>query len=80
MHIVHGALSILQVIISIVLIIIVMMQTSKSEGLGGTIGGQISSTFKGKPGFDDRLSYYTRLIAVVFFACSILVAMTILNR
>jgi len=67
-------LLILQGIVSLALIALVMSQTTKNEGLTGTIGGNISANFKGKPGFEEHLQMYTRNIAIAFGVISILVA------
>ena len=79
MHVLNIVLSILQVAAALGLIFVVAIQQTKSEGLGGTIGGKVTSTFKGKPGFEDRLNDLTKYIAIGFFALSILVAVT-MNR
>jgi preprotein translocase subunit SecG len=78
-HTLHILLSILQVLAAVGLIGVVAIQQTKSEGLGGTIGGKVTSSFKGKPGFEDRLNDITRYLAIGFFALSILVAIT-MNR
>ncbi len=67
-------LLVLQGIVSLALIGLVMSQTTKNEGLTGTIGGNISANFKGKPGFEEHLQMYTRNIAIAFGVISILVA------
>jgi len=64
----------IQVSLAIALIFIIDGQESRNEGLGGTIGGKVSSSFKGKPGFDERLTEITRYLGIGFFATSILVA------
>jgi preprotein translocase subunit SecG len=61
---------VLQVVLSIVLIVIVMAQTTKSEGLTGSIGGQVTSSFKGKPGMDEQIRTWTIYISVAWFAVS----------
>jgi len=72
-------LSIVQVLLALGLIFIVSIQTTKSEGLSGTIGGQITSSFKGKPGFEERLNDITKYLGIGFFVVSVLVAFT-MNR
>jgi len=67
------SLTILQFLSSLVLIVLVISQTTKSEGLTGTIGGKSSSTFRGKPGIDDMLSNLTKWSAIAFMVSSILV-------
>ncbi len=64
----------LQVITAVFLIVVVAMQTSKNEGLGGAISGQTSSSFRGKLGRDEQLGMVTKYVAVSFFVLSIIVA------
>ena len=66
-------LLVLQALISIALVLLVMSQTTKNEGLTGTIGGNVSANFKGKPGFEERLQNYTRYVGISWFVVSILV-------
>jgi protein translocase SecG subunit len=68
-------LVIVQVLFAIALIFIVAMQTTRHEGLSGTVGGQVSSQFRGKLGRDEQLAMITRYIAVGFFFVSLLVAL-----
>ena len=72
-------LLVLQALISIAFVIIVMSQTTKNEGLTGSIGGQTSANFKGKPGFEERLQGWTRTLAIAWFAISILVGIVFRN-
>ncbi len=76
MHILFILLCVIQVLLGVAMIFIVAIQQTKSEGLGGTIGGKMSTSFKGKPGFEDRLNEITKYLGIGFFAISILVAVT----
>jgi protein translocase SecG subunit len=78
-HTFNILLSIGQVVLAIALIFIVDIQTTKNEGLGGTIGGTVQSSFKGKAGFEERLTDLTKKLGYGFFIVSILVALT-MNR
>lgn len=69
-------LLVLQFAISLAFILIVMSQTTKNEGLTGTIGGNVSANFKGKPGFEERLQGYTRYLGIAWFVISATVAIT----
>ena len=55
---------------SVGLIILLAIQTTKQEGLSGTIGGRIESTYRPRLGFDQQLGRFTSVIALsmVFFA------------
>lgn len=72
-------LLIVQLIISIAFILIVMSQTTKNEGLTGTIGGNISPNFKGKPGFEERLQGYTRYLGIAWFVVGIITGIAFRN-
>lgn len=65
--------TVIQVISALILITLVISQTTKSEGLTGTIGGKATSSFRGKPGLDDKLALLTTYSAVTFMITSILV-------
>lgn len=67
MQIVISILMGLLVLLSLGLIVVVMMQTPKSEGFGGGVQNTPSSSFRGKAGYDEMLSGYTRMIAVAWF-------------
>ena len=74
MKIMHTVFLAIQMISALVLIGIVMSQATKSEGLGGTIGGKSESAFHGKPGLEDKLQDYTKWAAITFMVVSIIVA------
>ena len=59
-------LTVLQLLSAGSLVALVMLQTTKSEGLTGTIGGKMSSSFRGKPGVDEKLGLFTRYAAISF--------------
>lgn len=73
-HMLYWLLLLVQMVTGIGLIAIVTMQESKNDGLTGQIGTTATSAFKGKAGKEERMNLYTRNIAIVFFAVSVLVA------
>jgi protein translocase SecG subunit len=79
MNVIQVILLVLLALVSLAFIIIVMSQTTKNEGLTGTIGGQTSANFKGKPGFEEQLDGWTRILAVAWFAIAILVGIAFRN-
>ena len=79
MNAIQIILLVLQSIISIALILLVMSQTTKNEGLTGTIGGNVSANFKGKPGYEERMQNYTRYTGISWFVVSILVGIAFRN-
>lgn len=74
MSVVKIILLVLQFAISLAFILIVMSQTTKNEGLTGTIGGNVSANFKGKPGMEEHLQAITRSLGIAWFVISAVVA------
>lgn len=65
------ALSIVQIILAIVLIVVVLMQ-SKGSSFGGIFGGDASSVYRTRRGFEKRLFQFTIALAVVFFIVALI--------
>ena len=63
-------LLILFFIVSVVLIALVVSQSSKSEGLGA-VGGSSGPSLRGRAGMDEKLSEYTRYAAFAFMGLAI---------
>ena len=76
MSFVYGTLSFLQILSALVLIGITMSQSTKNEGLSGSIGGKTESAFS-KPGFEEKLDVITRVCAITFMVISALVAFVV---
>ena len=71
---VRTILMFIQIISAVALIAVIMSQTTKSEGLSGTIGGKATSAFRGKPGSEEHLAYWTKVVAISFIVASLAVA------
>ena len=71
----HLFFLIIYFIISAALVAAILSQTTKSEGLSGTIGGGKRETiFKGaKKGWEERLEQITNYLAVAFLICSTII-------
>jgi len=65
------ALIVFQFIVSIALIAVVLLQSSKGEGLG-SIGGSAQMFFAKNKGWESFLSRLTTIAAVLFLISSIL--------
>ncbi len=66
----------IQVGMAIGLIFLIDIQQSKNEGFGQSIGAKVQTSFKGKAGFEERLSDMTKSLGIGFFIISVLVAVT----
>ena len=62
-----------QFAISLALIVLVISQTHKAEGLGTAVGGASQgSSFRGRAGHEEIMSKYTAWMAVAFMVVSLL--------
>ena len=72
------ALIVLHLIITAVLIVVVLMQESKSGGLSQTVSGNDTETFFGKHGggtYDAIMRRWTAVAAVLFLVTSLALSM-----
>ena len=74
MSIVISILTGLLVLLSLSLIVVVTMQTPKSEGFTGGVQNTPTSNFRGKAGYDDLLSSYTRMIGIGWIGTAFVLA------
>lgn len=58
-------------LVSLLLIILVVSQTNRSEGLG-VVGGSSSTPTRGRAGLDEQLNTYTKWVAIAFMVLSAL--------
>ena len=59
----HG-LAGLAILFAIALVLLLAIQTTKQEGLSGTIGGRVESAYRSRPGMEENLKRLTGFIAV----------------
>lgn len=72
MNIVIGILTGALLLLSLSLILVVTLQNPKNEGLGGGVANTPSSNFRGKAGYDEILSVYTRNIVITWMSTALL--------
>lgn len=54
------------IVTAIGLVTLMSVQTTKTEGLSGSIGGRTESAYRGRLGFDQQLARLTGGVAVAF--------------
>ncbi len=64
------------IVSAVVLIILLAIQTTKQEGLSGTIGGRVESAYKGRVGIDKQLQRLTAGVAITFVLFATLVSLS----
>lgn len=62
---------VLHSLVSIILIALVVSQTSRHEGLGA-VGGSSGPSLRGRAGMDEKLQEYTRYAAIGFLILSVI--------
>ena len=72
-------LSVFQIIVSLILIVVVLMQSSDQQGLSGTIAGGAETFFGKNKGrtIDAVLKKWTAVIAALFIILSVVLSMFI---
>ena len=73
MVILVSALTVVLILLSLLLILIVCMQTPKNDGFGGGVTNTPGGQFRGKAGYDEQLSNYTRVIAIAWISTAFLI-------
>jgi protein translocase SecG subunit len=63
------------VIAAVSLIILLALQTTKQEGLSGTIGGRVESAY-GRPGAEEQVKRVTGVAAVAFVVLGTILSLT----
>ena len=68
-------LCIVEVLVALGLIVSILMQSSKSAGLSGSIAGGAETFFGKKKGLDQKLSRISSVLGAVFFVIPIITAL-----
>ena len=64
------------IIAAIALIILLALQTTKQEGLSGSIGGRVESAYRGRLGAEEQLKRLTGFVAVAFVVTAFILSLT----
>lgn len=72
-------LCILYVLVCISLVLLVMFQTSKQEGLGGVFGSSMQNLFRGKQSAEQKIAKSTSAVGFIFVILSMIICFVI-NR
>lgn len=71
----HGLAGIF-VIAALALIFLLAIQTTKQEGLTGTIGGRVETAYRGRLGAEEQLKRWTGIAAVTFVVMAFVLSLT----
>ena len=71
----HGIAGIF-LIAAIGLVFLLAIQTTKQEGLTGSIGGRVESAYRGRLGAEEQLKRITGAVAVVFVVSAFILSLT----
>jgi len=71
----HGIAGIF-IISAIVLVFLLAIQTTKQEGLTGSIGGRVESAYRGRLGAEEQLKRLTGIVAAAFVISAFILSLT----
>lgn len=54
----------LAILFAVSLVVLLAVQTTKQEGLSGTIGGRVESAYRTRPGMEENIKRLTGMVAV----------------
>ncbi len=57
-------LAALAILFAVGLVLLLAIQTTKQEGLSGTIGGRVESAYRTRPGMEENMKRLTGFVAV----------------
>ena len=63
-------------IAAIGLVFLLAIQTTKQEGLSGSIGGRVESAYRGRLGAEEQLKRLTGAVAVAFVVTAFILSLT----
>ncbi len=64
------------ILAAIALVVLLAFQTTKQEGLSGSIGGRVESAYRGRLGAEEQLKRLTGIIAVTFVVTAFILSIT----
>jgi len=64
------------VLCAIALVVLLAVQTTKQEGLSGTLGGRVESAYRGRIGAEEQLKRITGMAAVGFVVAAFILSLT----
>lgn len=66
----------LAIAFAISLVVLLAVQTTKNEGLTGSIGGRVEASYRGRIGGEEQLKRVTGFVAVAFVVTTLILALT----
>jgi preprotein translocase subunit SecG len=64
------------IICALALIVLLAVQTTKQEGLSGTLGGRVESSYRGRLGFEGQIARLNEGVAIAFVVVATLVSLS----
>jgi len=71
----HGVAG-LFILSAVLLVFLLAIQTTKQEGLTGSIGGRVESAYRGRLGAEEQLKRWTGATAVLFVVSALILSLT----
>jgi len=62
-------------VFAVLLVVLLAIQTTKQEGLSGTVGGRVESATR-RLGLDAQIARVTQTVAIAFAVCAVIVSLS----
>lgn len=64
------------VIAAVLLVLLLAIQTTRQEGLTGTLGGRVDSSYRGRLGMEGQIARLTGFIAIVYVVVATIISIS----
>ncbi|HXP93391.1 MAG TPA: preprotein translocase subunit SecG [Candidatus Binatia bacterium] len=61
---------------AILLVILLAVQTTRQEGLTGTLGGRVDSSYRGRLGMEGQIARFTAFIAIAYVVVATIISIS----
>jgi preprotein translocase subunit SecG len=61
---------------ALLLIILLAVQTTRQEGLTGTIGGRVESAYRGRLGIEGQIARFTAFVAIAYVVVATIISIS----
>lgn len=64
------------VVAAVLLVLLLAVQTTRQEGLTGTLGGRVDSAYRGRLGFEGQIARFTTMVAIAYVVVATIISIS----
>jgi protein translocase SecG subunit len=61
---------------AVLLVILLAVQTTRQEGLSGTLGGRVDSSYRGRLGMEGQIARLTAFVAITYVVVATIISLS----